>query len=168
MYQRKILEDCVLIRAWQDLPRPAIAGLLDMIRNRVLKFALEIKDELGPTNGDPAAIPPEKIERSVAITIYGGNNVISETACIAISQSNFISLATELEQLGVKKNDLAELERVLEHDAIPPTANTLDGKTLEWIRKTAAKAGTGALNVSGKVAEAVLTQLIRQHLGLPP
>jgi hypothetical protein len=59
----------------------SIVGLLDTVRNRILRFALEIRDELGQTNSnDVTAIPPEKIERSVAINIFGGNNVIANDA----------------------------------------------------------------------------------------
>ena len=68
MYQSKFIEGYVLTRAWQEIPPSAFVALRDTTRNRILKFALEIRDELGTVNDDIHAIP-HKVEQSVAYYI---------------------------------------------------------------------------------------------------
>jgi hypothetical protein len=80
IYQGEFIRGYALHRAWQEIPSSAITALLDTIRNRILKFAIEIKDELGIVGGDISVIPQAKVEQSVTNYIYGGTNVISGTA----------------------------------------------------------------------------------------
>ena len=47
LYQRKFIEGYALNRAWQEIPPSVIVSLVDTIRTRVLRFALELKEELG-------------------------------------------------------------------------------------------------------------------------
>ena len=140
-----------------------------------LEIALEIRDELGTVNDDIHAIPQAKVEQSVTNYIYGGNNVFSGTAHqfaqigkLNVSQGNFGSLSVALRELGVSEHDLGELKQAIEHDATPPTARGLGRKTGEWIGATAAKLGVGAVKLGGNVAEALITQWLRQYVGLPP
>lgn len=79
MYQSDFIRGYALNRAWQDIPGTAITALIDAVRNKVLRFALEIKEELGATGDDAKAIPQEKIEQSVINIIYGGNIMIAGT-----------------------------------------------------------------------------------------
>jgi len=58
MYQSKIIDGYSLNRAWQEIPRPSLVGLIETVRNRVLKFALEIKDELGLVSENVDALQP--------------------------------------------------------------------------------------------------------------
>jgi hypothetical protein len=77
MYQRAFFPHYALNRAWMEVPSNFIAALLDTVRNRVLKFALELQEELGSVSDDPAALSPERVDRSVVNIIYGGHNVIA-------------------------------------------------------------------------------------------
>jgi AbiTii len=60
MYQSKFIKGYALNRAWQEIPPSAFVALRDTIRNRILKFALEIRDELGTVNDDIHAFPKPK------------------------------------------------------------------------------------------------------------
>src|SRR5712691_12636993 len=46
LYQGKFIQGYALNRAWQEIPLSVIVSLIDTIRNRVIRFALELKDEL--------------------------------------------------------------------------------------------------------------------------
>jgi len=46
MYQSKFIEGYALNRAWQVIPPSSFVALRDTIRKRILKFGLEIRDEL--------------------------------------------------------------------------------------------------------------------------
>jgi hypothetical protein len=48
LYQRKIIEGYGLASAWQEIPKSIFPALIDTIRNRILKFALGLKDDLHP------------------------------------------------------------------------------------------------------------------------
>src|SRR5262249_16399299 len=81
-YQTKFFEDSdlVLNRAWQEIPGSILVGLLEQIRTRVLRFALELKDNLPPNAVDPKQVSPALVERSVVNIIYGGNILIASHA----------------------------------------------------------------------------------------
>src|ERR1019366_9040908 len=54
----EFIKGYALNRAWQEIPSSAFVALRDTVRNRILKLALEIRDELGTVNDDIHAIPP--------------------------------------------------------------------------------------------------------------
>jgi hypothetical protein len=47
LYQTAFIDGFVFSRAWQETPSSFIRALIDTVRNRILRFALELKDELG-------------------------------------------------------------------------------------------------------------------------
>jgi hypothetical protein len=81
-YQTKFFQDgdLVLNRAWQAIPGSILVGLLDQIRTRVLRFALELKDNLPSNAADAKQVSPAVVERSVVNHIYGGNILIASQA----------------------------------------------------------------------------------------
>ncbi len=50
------------------------------MRNRVLRFALDIKDELGPEDASVSTLPAETVEKAVINNIFGGNVFIAAHA----------------------------------------------------------------------------------------
>ena len=77
-YERKVFQGTyTLNRAWQELPGSHFVGLIDTIKTRVLRFALELKRDLGSVNDDISRLPETTIDRSVTIHIFGGTNVIA-------------------------------------------------------------------------------------------
>jgi hypothetical protein len=79
-YQKKFIENFVLNRAWQEVPGSCMVGLVETVRNRVLRFALDIKDQLGEDQESVAQLPAETVEKSVINNIYGGNVFIAAHA----------------------------------------------------------------------------------------
>jgi hypothetical protein len=69
--------DMVLNRAWQLIPGSMLVGLLETVRNNVLRFALDLKDQLGPSIPTVDRLPSEVVDRSVVTNIYGGNILIA-------------------------------------------------------------------------------------------
>jgi hypothetical protein len=47
MYQDQFIASHTLLRAWQSLPGSVIVALLETVRNRVLRFALELRKTAG-------------------------------------------------------------------------------------------------------------------------
>jgi hypothetical protein len=109
-YQTKFFKDkdLVLNRAWQEIPGSILVGLLEQIRTRVLRFALELKDNLPPNAADPKQVSPAVVERSVVNNIYGGNILIashaeniSQMAHTTIAVGDIEGLKRALSTLGV-------------------------------------------------------------------
>ena len=125
LYQDKFFpgQDMFLNRAWQEVPRPAIIGLNDVVRTRILQFALELKDSLGDVGGDPAKLSAEKVDRQVIYNIYGGTNVIAAEAKdfefitnTVVSQNDAAGLADAFRRIGIEHSDFERLEHAMADD----------------------------------------------------
>ncbi|MGB6247873.1 MAG: hypothetical protein WBF54_02100 [Terriglobales bacterium] len=171
LYQSSLLEGCVLMTAWQQVPKTAIAGVLDTVRTRVLTTAIDIKNDSERTGVDLASIKQdspesERVQQTVVHNMYGpvyiaaGNQVIS-TQNIAVG--NWDDLRNALKGSGIDDGNLTELHDTLRHD------KKMDSKGLkDWISRNAGKVFDHGLQVSTAVGTTILTQLIKRHLGLPP
>jgi hypothetical protein len=170
-YQQKLLRGCVLMTAWQQVPKSVFAGLLDTVRTRVLTTAIDIKNDLEQTGVDLADIKQdspeaEKVQQTVVQHMYGpvyiaaGSQVIN-TQNIAVG--NWDNLRTVLKGSGIDDANLGELHDTLEHD------KKMDSSGMKgWITRNAGKVINQGLQVGTTVGTTILTQLIRRHLGLPP
>jgi hypothetical protein len=98
-------------------------GLCEEVRNRLLRFALEIKSELGEVNDRASQVPPEKVQGAVNHYIFGGVNVFGGTVGsmtqigeISIQAGDFAGLAEALKKLGVSDGEVEELKKAIETD----------------------------------------------------
>lgn len=90
---QEIYQGMNCMQAWKSIPINALNGILDIIRTKVLNFALEIESENpeageAPLNSNP--LPPEKLHNIVNNYIYGGNNNLA-TNSSNVEQTNNIS-----------------------------------------------------------------------------
>jgi hypothetical protein len=177
LYQNSILKGSALASAYQEVPTPFNAALLDTVRNRVLKLALELQEELGSVGDDPAALPPERIDQTVITNIYGGHVVIAgrvedvtQAGSIVVIKGDLASLNEALARLGTDKSDVQALDAALAEDAAASASPGLGQRTLGWIQsaaiKLARKGGDAALDVAKAEVTAELTKLVSQFLGL--
>jgi len=170
-YQSKLLDGCVLMTAWQQVPKSVFAGVLDTIRTRVLTMAIDIKNDSEKGGLDLNHIKQnspeaEKVQQTVLHNVYGnvyvaaGNQVIN-TQNIEIG--NWEDLRNALADAGIDDADLGELRSTLQHD------KKMESDGLKnWIRRNAGKVFDHGLQVGASVGTTILTQLIKRHLGLPP
>jgi hypothetical protein len=168
-YQTKFFQDddLVLNRAWQEIPGSALVGAIDIVRNRALKFALELRKALGPQD-DVAALPGERVTQMVTNYIFGGNVVVAGRAQhflqTTIAPGDKASLLTALKQFGLSDLDAGELIEATAQDRIEaPHATSLGQRTLTALEKVA----TGGLKVGVEVAKPALTAMLMQYMGLP-
>jgi len=168
-YQTKFIEHYALNRAWQEIPTSVFFALVDVVRNRALKFALEIQKELGSKNDDLASLPKERVNQMVTNYIFGGNVVVATNAenfsQTSIAAGDKQGLAVALGHLGVSEVGIGELIEATTQDSLSaPQATTLGQRTLGAVEKIA----TSGLKVGGEIAKTVLIDTIKQYLGLPP
>lgn len=177
-YQEKFFEGYALNRAWQEIPIPAIVEILDTVRTRVLKFMLELQDELGDID---AVLRSQKVDDVAPVvqnifqtTVYGGtafvaseaNDVDARTQTV-ILKGDFKALADALRERGLEEEDIGHLESAL---AVDEDSGPLRQKrhVMKWIMRAARKVASATSGVAIDVAKAWLTSVVSSYLGIPP
>jgi hypothetical protein len=166
--------DFVLNRAWQLIPGSVLVSLLETVRNRVLRFALELKDQIGPSVPSVENIPSSTIERSVVNHIYGGNIVIASHAehTSQISQTNITegdtaALETALSNLGISSEGIAALRADMTADK-SSGQETIGARTKGWLKDIGKYLGKEGAKAGFEVAKQTATRWLLQHYGLLP
>jgi hypothetical protein len=179
MYQTAFFEGSyILADAWQEVPVTFFVALNDKVRNRILKFALELRKELGSVGDDPAALAPDRVDQTVVANIFGGHVVIAgrvgevaQAENIVVVKGDLRSLADALARFGVTdQGDLEALKNAIADDRRGESSPSLGQRTRKWIQgaalKLASKGGDAALEVAKSQITAELTRLVSQFLGL--
>jgi hypothetical protein len=174
MYQDKFIEGFALAHAWQELPSGMLVGIVDQVRSRILRFGLEIREELGAVSDNPAELPPAKVESAVNNYIFGGTNVIAGTAqnftqigSIEIKQGDLIAFAEALKTLGIDQADVGEATKALVEDG-EPKERTLGTKVAGWVGALGGKLGEAGLKIGTGAAQHLVTRWAMQYWGLEP
>jgi AbiTii len=170
-YRERLNPGWQLFSAHQDVPKSAVAGLLDTIRTRVLNLALELKNEIGESDADLKKVKgnsaeAEKVGHIVQAQIFGGTVYIAtgqqNVSVQNIEVGNWADLKKALNESGIDEKDVAELSQALQKDG-----KTLGTGVKAWISRNAEKVIDHGLQVGTSVGTAILTQYIKSHLGLP-
>jgi hypothetical protein len=169
-YQHKFIDGHVLLRARQEIAPSSFIALIDTVRNRTLRFALQIQKELGLVRDNFSALPNEKVDQYV-MNIYGGNVIIADHAHdikqvgnISIAKNDFPALETALKGVGIAEPDITELKAALDHDAVAQhdASPSLGQRTGDWLRSAASKIASSGTKMGGEVVK----DWILQYLGL--
>lgn len=169
------LEGMTLLRARRVVPRSRVIQIVDTVRNKVLEFALELKDEVGDADSGLDAIPQEQVERYVTQNFYGDNNIVGSTvhggsaqaSRGGVTQGDFASLGAALLGQNVSATDVAALKEALALDASIPATDAQPGPaTRAWITRVAATIAAAGKGIVVQVAERGLLALIKVYLGL--
>jgi hypothetical protein len=173
-YQSKFFQDSdlVLNRAWQLIPGSVIVGLLETVRNRVLRFALDLKSELGPSAPTVEKLPSATIERSVVNHIYAGNVVIaahaehfSQIAHTNIAVGDEQGLKTALKELGVTDEGISQLEHDMEADKHGGDS-TIGPRIRGWLSNIGSYLGKEGAKIGLEAAKKLATRWILQRYGI--
>jgi hypothetical protein len=167
--------DFLLQDAWQSLSRGQIFAVVEAVRNRVLKFALELERTFPATDKLPESLESKDrdaatqliqtiIYGNVANYAAGGTNLNQSSQVIS---GDFESLKSQLLAAGVDEGEIPALQKALERDG-----NRSDGKpgknTTEWFGHLCAKAAQGVGQIAVSTAGTIIPKLLGQYLGLPP
>jgi hypothetical protein len=174
-YQAKFIQGYALNRAWREIPAGSLLSLVDTVRNRVLRFALDLQEDLGSVGDDLAALPTEKVDNSIVTYIYGGTNVIAGTVrdftqigTVNVQAGDLDGLIARLKSIGVGEADVPALRDALTADAAetegPP--RTIGQRTVAWVKNTAVNLGKAGADVAVDTLKTEGTKWIMQYLGL--
>ncbi len=172
-YQRSFIEHMALAEGWQDLPGSVFDGIIGTVRNRALRFALELRTELGRADDDLSAIPLAKIDQNVTNFIYGGNVVIggtshrfSQAGNQTVNTGDQVGLITALGSLGFTSADVSELLEAMKQDKVETTKPGIGRRAAAWLGKIGTAIGKAGLSVGSDVAKLEAGKLITGYLGL--
>jgi hypothetical protein len=179
-YQQKaIYQGFVLVAAEQMMTTTTIAGILEVIRTRVLEFVLVIEKELGidmmndDDNKTPLQTPSqERINQVFNTTIQGGTSIAlgntgtTNQYAAHVQPGDLQGLKEKLAQLGVTEELITDLDTALDKDA---DSDEQPGSHVQsWFSRLMIKAGRGTLQLVSATATTVVIAEVRRFLGLPP
>jgi hypothetical protein len=168
-YARKIYAngEPALIRAWQEIPGSVLVALLEQVRTRVLRFALDLKDDLPPEASTASAVPSSVVERSVINNFYGGNNFVATNTAQAsqviqqsIVQNDLPGLVSAIKGLGITDEGIQRLENSLSEPDKEKAAKS-------WVENIAKFVGKEGLRVGLELAKHTALRWISQFTGIP-
>lgn len=161
------------LKMWQELPRSAIAGLVDTVKTRVLSMVLDIEMEnpaAGEIVGSTHPISENKVAQIFNTNIYGGQvgNVAAGSSGVTqqvgdqVVAGDLASLKKYLGSIGVTEPENAALVAALEEDQVSGAG--LGARVKEWLanlrqRVNMVGGDIAKQSLAGMAAQAVLVYL---------
>lgn len=154
LYQDRFYKDMNLVEAHKIIPKSAVSGILEIVRNKVLDFVLEIGHSYPDISADTKAvkIKPEVVQNTYNTYILGDGNRVA-AGCGPVEQNvtkfekgNWAYLEGVLKQLKVAQDDITELKRLLK--ANPPKSKSKLGDGVNgWLGGIGAKAAQAGYDI---------------------
>jgi hypothetical protein len=140
----KYYQGYTLLGAHVEIPRNAVVGVIDSVRNKALRFVLEIEEQ-EPSAGEvqPGTKPAQQIQTG-----------------------DLAGLKRFLAEHGVEAGDLDELESAISKDPTPKPEEPLGKRVTGWTAKMLSKAASGAWNVGSSAAGDILAAAVKAYYGL--
>jgi hypothetical protein len=160
-----------VISAWGEVDASQVRQILETVRNRVLRFALELSKEY-PEAGSVRSTVPQMTDKANQIfinNIYGPANVVgnahNSSVTLSIVPGNFDTVRRALVASGMSRADIDELEEVLkaEPEALP---RAFGPKVSAWIDSMLNKAADGIWLIGTSAAGDVLSRILSKYYGL--
>jgi hypothetical protein len=168
MYQGSFIEGYALSSAWQEVPLSLIVGLCEEVRNRLLRFALEIKGEIDETGDKPADVAKDVVETAVNNFIYGGINVfggavenLTNIGTVVVGAGDFAGLTKALLGLEIPETEIGKLKEAIEADH-----EGFGKRTKKWLANAAKIVGKGGVKAGAAVGQDLLKELLLQYFDL--
>jgi hypothetical protein len=151
-----------------------IHGVLDIVRNTVLEWALKLEEEGILGEGLSFSVQEkEKAQANPNINIQNFQGILGNVSGSSVSQdlnmsiqmSDFKSLAEFLRAKDISAEDISELEKAIKDDHKPESPKSLGKRVSGWIGKMIAKAASGAWDIGVQAAGTILTNAISMYYG---
>ncbi len=170
----RVYENMVCMQAWKDISINQIEGIIDTVRNRLLKFVLEIEEmdpEAGESRQNEPRLSPDKVTQTFNNYILSSHNIISSGSNFTqsvyqnITQGDFNSLGSALNELGVKEEDIKELSEALAKDGARKRTEGIGHNVKIWIGSMVQKVVSGVWDVALETAPLLLSKMIYSYYG---
>ena len=160
-----------LVSAWKLINDKDITRILDVVRNKLLDFVLELQDsfpELAESDDKIGEVPLEQTTNIFNTHIHGGQNVVAAGTNITqnvqqeVRSNDLDSLLSYLKSIGVSEEDTQELKEAVEADGPAEESAGLGPRVRDWLGK---KAAEGALNATLSGIATTTAKAIAQYYG---
>jgi hypothetical protein len=151
-----------------------IRHVLEVVRNKLLGFVLELRDKYPQASETDKSLSSVPIDGSGAVFntfIVGNGNTTSmgqQSTAISVDSvkmDDLDSLAAFMKALGIPAASTDELIQSVEEDNIPKDATTVGTKVGTWIKRAAKQLGAGALNLAEAATTDILVKAISAYYG---
>jgi hypothetical protein len=169
LVNRNVNSNLPITEAYILAPPGFFGGMLDAIRNRILRFVLEIERENPEADQVPsggAPIPQERVNQ-ILINVFGGQvgiagNNTFQAIQAQINPGDFDSLRRFLLDKGLVEADIKALEEALEENPDSQDLQNGKGKVAEWARS----AGEKILGVGIDVGTQIAVSAAKSFMGI--
>ena len=164
------------LRMWQDLPRIAVAGLVDSVKTRVLSMVLDIEAEnpmAGDIPGGTLPIPESKVAQIFNTNIYGGQvgNLATGSSGVVqnvgdqILRGDLEGLTKHLISLGIPATATSDLVEAIEADRVSGQTG-LGARVSDWLGRLCGKANEAGSDIATQAVIGAATQAILAYFGV--
>lgn len=155
-----------LVDVRRPITKPAVQGVLDSVKNRLLDFVLELQNEPSGTSVD--SLDTSKVRNIFQTIIIGNQNAVNVAENLSARQEirvgDFDSLQKHLQNCGVSAADIDLLRDAISSQP-QPQQGALGAKVNEWIGMMIKKASDGVWKVSVETAGKLLIDAMSQFFG---
>lgn len=180
-YSQKIYQGMVCLSAWKEIPYGSIVSLVDVVRNKILDFALKIETEIPEAkeieniSKNSVSSIKEKVSQAFHTTIYGnvgniadGNTNVSQSATINVKNGDLESLKKYLLEYGIEATEIEGLEKAIKSDNKKDVIKTkkLGGGVAGWIGSLVSRSVNVAMPMAQAVSADLITKAIFMYYGI--
>lgn len=162
--------------AWMEVSPSEIVAIVDVVKTKVLAFALEIEGaapHAGDVAGTSAPIAPAAMSQIFNTTITGsdiknlalGSGEVTQTAVLGVVAGDAASLRKALGALGISDADITGLELALKDDKAA-TEPSMGKRAKAWLGDLAIKAASKGAEVGAENGAKLATKALLRYLGL--
>ena len=178
LLQGKVYKDWACNSIIAEISPIAIQEIVQTVRARILELTIELEKRV-PDAVDVTlqqVISNETPESAAAVTqifnqtVYGNVTHVMATngaqVRLAITAGDTISMVSELTKAGLPDHAAKEITDIVASEGPPTTDKPLGPRALEWIKKNAPKAASGAWKIGSAVASDLLKEAALKYYGL--
>jgi len=166
--------DFECLSAWKLVPRHQVQGLLDTVRNRLLRFALELEKSFewtGESAPEEAIQNPGVVSQIFNTYVLGGTaQVVAgaqakvQTLVAQVGKGDASSLASALKSLGLTQAEIAEALEITGEEDI--SGDEPGPRTRAWLEKVKEAAAEKLTGMPVEVATTLAIEALKQFLGI--
>lgn len=178
LLQGKVYEDWACNSIIAEMSPVSVQEIVQTVRARILELTIELEkrvpDAVEVTLQQVISKTPERAATVTQIfnqTVYGNVTHVTATdgaqvTTLAITAGDTVSMVSELAKAGLPDDAAKEITDIVGLEKPPSADKPLGPKALEWIKKNAPKAASGAWKIGSAVATDLLKEAALKYYGL--
>ncbi len=178
VYADKFYQGMNCLSAWKEIPYGAVVSLVDVVKNRILNFALEIEladPRAGEVPISDLKLSKERVTNVFHNTIYGnvgniaeGSSDIKQVSVINVISGDFESLRDQLLKFGIDGSEIKELKKAIDSDdASAVKENKRFGEGVKgWVSNLVDKTTKGLKPIAQNISADLITKAIMMYYGI--